>query len=72
MNRTWQLATAAVVALFRTEIGAVFIGGRQGGVGGQPAVTSSPTPKSQFSFFSLLTAGKAGTYALDGSFAIHR
>ncbi len=40
MNRTWQLATAAVVGLLIIGLGAVFIGGRQAGVGrptgGQP------------------------------------
>jgi hypothetical protein len=43
MNRTWQLATAAVVGLLIIVLGAVFIGGSQGGVGREPAASPTPT-----------------------------
>jgi hypothetical protein len=45
MNRTWQLATAAVVGLLIIVLGAAWLGGSQGGVGGPaPAATPSPIP----------------------------
>ena len=45
MNRTWQLATAAVVGLLIIGLGAVLrSAGRQSSVGGAPASTPSPSP----------------------------
>jgi hypothetical protein len=50
MNRTWQLATAAVVGVLIIGLGVVFISRSQGGVGAPPAssptIGSSPTPSS--------------------------
>ena len=42
MNRTWQLATAAVVGILIIAVGAVFLGGSQSGVGGPPSATPPP------------------------------
>ncbi len=39
MNRTWQLATAAVVGLLIIGLGVVFVSGRQGSGGGGPAAS---------------------------------
>ena len=45
MNRTWQLAAAAVVGILILILGAAWLGGSQGGVGGPaPAATPSPIP----------------------------
>jgi hypothetical protein len=45
MNRTWQLATAAVVGILILVLGVAWLGGSQGGVGGPaPAATPSPIP----------------------------
>lgn len=68
MNRTWQLATAAVVGLLILGLGAAFIGGSQGGVGGPPSATPSPTPTPIP--ISVMKSGESGTYALDGPFVI--
>jgi hypothetical protein len=43
MNRTWQLATAAVVGILIIAVGAAFLGGSQSGVGGPPSATPPPT-----------------------------
>ena len=45
MNRTWQLATAAVVGILLIGAGAAWIGGSQGGVGGGPPASPTPTPQ---------------------------
>ena len=67
MNRTWQLATAAVVGLLIIGLGAVFIGGRQAGVGGGPAASpapsASPTPTPQVLSESEPVALTPGRYA---------
>ena len=45
MNRTWQLATAAVVGVLIIGLGAVYFGGRQAGVGGPPVVDCLAEPQ---------------------------
>jgi hypothetical protein len=62
MNRTWQLATAAVVGLLIIGLGAVFIVGRQAGVGGGPASTPSPSPSPTPAFVPASGPIAAGTY----------
>ena len=64
MNRTWQLATAAVVGVLIIGLGAVWIGG-SGGVGGPSGPTPSPTPAP--SPFPSSGDVEPGTYVLQGS-----
>jgi len=64
MNRTWQLATVAVVGVLIIGLGAVWLGGSWG-VGGPSGPTPSPTPVP--SPFPSSGDVEPGTYVLQGT-----